>query len=120
MGKSDPDDPDAEVEAELVRQRSSGIVRPGNRSSRAAQPDGRYEIQQREEPTGVAPHRVARSPYKIMNKTTALLILLVAAILEAAGDALVRAGLHQNKPAARGLLMAAGALVLFAYGYTVN
>ena len=55
-----------------------------------------------------------------MNKTTALLILLVAAILEAAGDALVRAGLHQNKPAARGLLMAAGALVLFAYGYTVN
>ena len=57
---------------------------------------------------------------QIMNKTTALLVLFAAAILEAAGDALVRGGLHHAKPASRALLMAAGALVLFAYGYTVN
>src|SRR5437763_6134813 len=63
---------------------------------------------------------MACTPDKIMNKTTALLALLAAAILEAGGDALVRGGLHHGKPAARAFLMAAGALVLFAYGYTVN
>ncbi len=55
-----------------------------------------------------------------MNKTTALLALFAAAILEAAGDALIRGGLHHGKPVSRALLMAAGALALFAYGYTVN
>jgi drug/metabolite transporter superfamily protein YnfA len=48
-----------------------------------------------------------------------LLILFSAAVLEAGGDALVRKGLH----AAAGLRLAfflAGAVILFAYGYTVN
>jgi len=41
-------------------------------------------------------------------------------VLEAAGDAVIRAGLHTPNSAMRWLLMAAGAAMLFAYGYTVN
>jgi small multidrug resistance family-3 protein len=48
-----------------------------------------------------------------------LLLLLLAAVLEAGGDALVRTGL--KGPAANRLLwMLAGGLVLFAYGCAVN
>ena len=48
-----------------------------------------------------------------------LLLLLLAALLEAGGDALVRHGL--KGPAANRLLwLAAGAVVLFAYGCAVN
>lgn len=54
-----------------------------------------------------------------MNLYLSLLTLLLAAVLEAGGDALVRAGL-QASPLKRGLLFATGAVVLFAYGYTVN
>ena len=54
-----------------------------------------------------------------MNLTSALLTLLLAAVLEAGGDALVRAALHAS-PWRRVSLFAAGAVVLFAYGYTVN
>lgn len=55
-----------------------------------------------------------------MSRTTALLILLVAAILEAGGDAIVRTGLHNSRPGSRILLFIAGGLVLFGYGYVVN
>jgi small multidrug resistance family-3 protein len=48
-----------------------------------------------------------------------LLILFAAALLEAGGDALVRQGILSNG-IARGLFFALGAMVLFAYGYTVN
>jgi drug/metabolite transporter superfamily protein YnfA len=54
-----------------------------------------------------------------MSRTTAVLILLLAAVLEAAGDAVVRAGLHVSGTA-RTLLFLAGAIVLFAYGWVVN
>jgi drug/metabolite transporter superfamily protein YnfA len=54
-----------------------------------------------------------------MSKTTALLILLLAAVLEAGGDALVRTGLHASGTA-RTVLFLAGAVVLFAYGWVVN
>jgi len=47
-------------------------------------------------------------------------ILLLAAILEAGGDALVRLGLHNGTPVNRIGLFAAGAVVLFLYGLTVN
>jgi len=49
-----------------------------------------------------------------------LLILLAAAVLEAGGDALVRLGLHTNSWLVRGSFFALGAVVLFAYGLTVN
>jgi hypothetical protein len=49
-----------------------------------------------------------------------LVVLLIAAILEAGGDALVRHGLHSSSPIARGEFLALGAFVLFAYGLTVN
>ena len=49
-----------------------------------------------------------------------LLLLFVAAVLEAGGDALVRLGLHASDLQHRLLLYALGGLVLFAYGYTVN
>lgn len=49
----------------------------------------------------------------------ALLLLALAALLEAGGDALVRKGLGiHGWP--RGLWFGAGAVVLFAYGLTVN
>lgn len=55
-----------------------------------------------------------------MTLVTAYLLLVLAAVLEAGGDALVRIGLHSNSLAARIGLFAAGALVLFAYGAAVN
>jgi len=55
-----------------------------------------------------------------MNLVTACLLLLVAAALEAGGDALVRVGLHSPGTGARVGLLAAGAAVLLAYGVAVN
>ena len=55
-----------------------------------------------------------------MRLTTAALLLLVAALLEAGGDAIVRSGLHTSSAINRILLFLAGGLVLFAYGYLVN
>lgn len=49
-----------------------------------------------------------------------MLLLLVAASLEAGGDALVRHGLHGASLGIRVGFLAAGAIVLFAYGVTVN
>ena len=49
-----------------------------------------------------------------------MLLLLVAASLEAGGDALVRHGLHGAGLVTRVGFLAAGAIVLFAYGVTVN
>ena len=49
-----------------------------------------------------------------------LLLLFTAALLEAGGDALVRAGLHTSGTIPRILLFLAGGLALFTYGYTVN
>jgi small multidrug resistance family-3 protein len=54
-----------------------------------------------------------------MSKTTAILILFSAAVLEAGGDAIVRSGLHASGTA-RTFWFLAGAIVLFAYGWVVN
>ena len=50
----------------------------------------------------------------------ALLTLLLAAALEAGGDALVRAGLFGPNVLRRAGLLLAGGLVLLAYGCVVN
>jgi hypothetical protein len=55
-----------------------------------------------------------------MTLTTTLLVLLSAAVLEAGGDAVVRAGIHAPTGLIRSLLFAAGGLVLFGYGWVVN
>jgi small multidrug resistance family-3 protein len=55
-----------------------------------------------------------------MNRTTAILILVLAAILEAGGDALVRGGLRATANGSRGAFFFLGAVALFAYGWTVN
>jgi drug/metabolite transporter superfamily protein YnfA len=55
-----------------------------------------------------------------MSRTTTVLILFLAAVLEAGGDATVRAGLQINVLWQRAALFAIGAIVLFAYGWTVN
>ena len=47
-------------------------------------------------------------------------LLLLAACLEAGGDALIRIGLHGHQIVARVGLFLAGAAVLFAYGLVVN
>ncbi len=49
-----------------------------------------------------------------------LAVLVLAAALEAGGDALARSGLHAPALAARAGYLAAGAVVLFSYGVTVN
>ncbi len=54
-----------------------------------------------------------------MTLRLALPLLFLAAVLEAAGDALIRSGLHAA-PLARAVFFAAGAVVLFSYGYVVN
>lgn len=56
-----------------------------------------------------------------MNNAVILLLLAIAATLEAGGDALARAALHsQAVPMVRVGLFGAAALVLFIYGVTVN
>ena len=55
-----------------------------------------------------------------MNRTTSILILALAALLEAGGDAVVRSGIHSSAPAMRTALLMLGAVVLFTYGWTVN
>ena len=56
-----------------------------------------------------------------MKTNMAVLVLFLAAVLEAGGDALVRSALHSPAGSARKILFFLfGALVLFAYGYVVN
>src|ERR1700689_1875622 len=55
-----------------------------------------------------------------MSRSTAILVLFLAALLEAGGDAVIRAGLHKALFWQRGSPFAAAAVVLFAYGWTVN
>ncbi|WP_297490976.1 hypothetical protein [Acidocella sp.] len=56
-----------------------------------------------------------------MNSLGVLLLLTLAATLEAGGDALARTALHsQAVPMLRLGIFAAAALVLFIYGVTVN
>jgi drug/metabolite transporter superfamily protein YnfA len=55
-----------------------------------------------------------------MSNLSALLVLALAALLEAGGDAVVRTGLHaRTAPLSLGLIVAGGAL-LTAYGVVVN
>jgi len=55
-----------------------------------------------------------------LGSAVSLLVLMLAAVLEAGGDAIVRTGLHAaSMPARVGLLVVGGA-VLFSYGVTVN
>jgi hypothetical protein len=55
-----------------------------------------------------------------MSRATAILLLLLAAALEAGGDAIIRAGLHKNLLWQKTLLFVLAGVVLFAYGWTVN
>jgi hypothetical protein len=55
-----------------------------------------------------------------MNRGTAILILLAAATLEAVGDAIIRVGLHTSVAWHRYVMFAVAAVILFAYGWTVN
>ncbi|MCU1257857.1 MAG: hypothetical protein JWO80_742 [Bryobacterales bacterium] len=55
-----------------------------------------------------------------MTRGTTIAVLLLAALLEAGGDAIVRAGLRSPAPFTRAVLFLAGAIVLFAYGWAVN
>jgi len=49
-----------------------------------------------------------------------LLLLFVAALLEAGGDALVRKGLHSSLLMRRAEFLLLGGVVLFSYGIAVN
>jgi len=55
-----------------------------------------------------------------MNTGVAYCLLLLAAVLEAGGDALVRLGLHAAGAGTRIGMFVIGAVVLFAYGVAVN
>jgi small multidrug resistance family-3 protein len=47
-------------------------------------------------------------------------MLFCAAVFEAGGDAMIRHGLRSSAPWQRAVFFLAGAVVLFAYGWTVN
>jgi drug/metabolite transporter superfamily protein YnfA len=55
-----------------------------------------------------------------MTLALSLLILVVAALLEAGGDAIIRNGLKAPTSFSRMAFFVVGAFVLFAYGYVVN
>ena len=55
-----------------------------------------------------------------MNLPLSLLILFIAALLEAGGDAIIRNGLKAPTSLSRLALFLTGAAVLFLYGYVVN
>ena len=55
-----------------------------------------------------------------MPKLAVLVLLVVATIFEAVGDAVVRMGLGRHGLLARSLLFAAGAGLLFSYGLSLN
>src|SRR5208282_4627744 len=55
-----------------------------------------------------------------MSRNTTILVLFLAALLEAGGDAVIRAGLHKTLLWQKASLFALAAVVLFAYGWTVN
>jgi drug/metabolite transporter superfamily protein YnfA len=55
-----------------------------------------------------------------VQKAIVLSLLLVATTLEAGGDAVVRAGLHQSAKGTRMLLLLAGGIMLFCYGVVLN
>ena len=55
-----------------------------------------------------------------MSQGLSLLVLFLAAVLEAGGDALVRMGLEAGSAGWKLAFFAAGAVALFAYGYAVN
>ena len=54
-----------------------------------------------------------------MSQTTTVSLLVIAAILEVGGDAIVRAGLHRSG-VTRFAAFLAGGLMLFVYAYAVN
>jgi len=51
---------------------------------------------------------------------SAVFLLIVAALLETGGDAVVRLGLPASSTISRIALFGMGGLILFAYGYVVN
>ncbi len=55
-----------------------------------------------------------------MNRYTSILVLMLAALLEAGGDALMRIAIHTPSRYARPLLFLVAAAVLAAYGWAVN
>jgi hypothetical protein len=55
-----------------------------------------------------------------MSRTTIILTLLFAATLEAAGDAVIRTGMHAHETWRRALLFGVATIILFLYGWTVN
>ena len=55
-----------------------------------------------------------------MSLPLSLIVLFIAALLEAGGDAIVRNGLKAPTSLSRLSFFLVGALVLFAYGYVVN
>jgi len=55
-----------------------------------------------------------------MGLASTLLLLLLAALMEAGGDALVRSGLHASGAFVKTLFLFAGGAILFGYGCVVN
>ena len=57
---------------------------------------------------------------KALTGTPTLLLLLIATLLEASGDAVIRRALYDHAGAARIALMVAGGLLLLGYGSFLN
>jgi small multidrug resistance family-3 protein len=55
-----------------------------------------------------------------MSRGTTILLLFIAALFEAGGDAIVRVGLKTPAVWPRAALFLAGSVILFCYAWTVN
>src|ERR1700691_5231649 len=55
-----------------------------------------------------------------MSRSTTILVLFLAALVESGGDSVIGPGLHKTLFWQKASLFAVAAAVLFAYGWTVN
>jgi hypothetical protein len=65
-------------------------------------------------------NRAAHTKGSVVDKLSVLGFLVLATILEASGDAIVRMGLYQHRLTLRILLFLAGTALLFGYGLSLN
>jgi hypothetical protein len=78
-----------------------------------------YGLTLKRSETPQTPHLIGH-PEIMMSRITGITVLLLAALMEAGGDALMRVGLHKHLEGQRALFFALAAGVLFSYGWTVN
>ena len=57
---------------------------------------------------------------KIIQNTPVIVFVIIATVLEATGDAIIRKSIWDHTGSARAVMMFCGALLVFSYGFTLN